>query len=364
MARMLRIEYPGAFYHVMARGNRRETVFHDDTDRKFFLSTLGEVCGMTGWRVHAWVLMGNHYHLCLETPEPNLVAGMKWLQNTVTRRYNVRHRAWGRLFGDRYKAVVVDGSDNAYYGTLVDYIHLNPVRARLVRPKDGRSVLDYPWSSLAGGWALPPGRRPAWLAASAGLAIFGLPDTVAGRRRMVERLDRRAVEESCRSCGVPVPEKEVDARCSHLRRGWYWGGQAFAEKMKALAGAAVTATPRVSRAYRRTPQHLAHGEQEAARLLEEGLAAAGLRASELEVLPGSDPRKLAIATLIRCQTTVPHQWLADKLAMSSAANVSQHLRLYARAGKPGKLPPELKKYLSASRSPNPRQFPSKNHEIF
>ena len=103
MAHMRRIEYPGAFYHVMARGNRRETVFHDDEDRKFFLATLGEVCRMTGWRVHAWVLMGNHYHLCLETPDANLVAGMKWLQNTVTRRYNVRHHAWGRLFGERYK---------------------------------------------------------------------------------------------------------------------------------------------------------------------------------------------------------------------------------------------------------------------
>jgi REP element-mobilizing transposase RayT len=108
MPRNLRIEFPGAFYHVMARGNRRETIFHDDDDRRFFLSTLSEACGMTGWRVHAWVLMGNHYHLFIETPEANLVAGMSWLQNTVTRRYNVRHMAWGRLFGDRYKAVLVE----------------------------------------------------------------------------------------------------------------------------------------------------------------------------------------------------------------------------------------------------------------
>jgi REP element-mobilizing transposase RayT len=95
---------------VMARGNRRETIFHDDDDRRFFLATLSEACAMTGWRVHAWVLMGNHYHLCIETPEANLVAGMSWLQNTVTRRYNVRHRAWGRLFGDRYKAVLVENA--------------------------------------------------------------------------------------------------------------------------------------------------------------------------------------------------------------------------------------------------------------
>ena len=73
------------------------------------METLGEACGMTGWRVHAFVLLSNHYHLMLKTPEPNLVAGMKWLQNTVTRRFNVRHRAWGRVFGDRYKAVLVEG---------------------------------------------------------------------------------------------------------------------------------------------------------------------------------------------------------------------------------------------------------------
>ena len=78
MARSLRIQYPGAYYHVMARGNRREPIFLDDDDRRFFLKALGEACGMTGWRVHAWVLMTNHYHLFIETPEPNLVQGMGW----------------------------------------------------------------------------------------------------------------------------------------------------------------------------------------------------------------------------------------------------------------------------------------------
>ena len=77
MPRSIRIEYPGAFYHVMARGNRRAAIFEDDTDRHFFLKTLGEACARTGWRLHAWVLMGNHYHLLIETPEPNLVAGMQ-----------------------------------------------------------------------------------------------------------------------------------------------------------------------------------------------------------------------------------------------------------------------------------------------
>jgi putative transposase len=115
--------------------------------------------------------------------------------HSATRRYNVRHQAWGRLFGDCYKAVVVDGADTYHYRSPADYIHLNPVRARLVVAKKGQSVLDYPWSSVAGGWALPPGKRPKWLAAGDGLKQFDLPDTVTGRRRMVERLERRAVEE-------------------------------------------------------------------------------------------------------------------------------------------------------------------------
>ena len=108
MARSIRIEYAGALYHVMARGNRRERIYCDDDDRRFFLKTLGEGCGMTGWRVHAWVLMSNHYRLLIQTPEPNLVAGMN--ENTYTRRFNIRHRLWGRLFGDRYKKALACSS--------------------------------------------------------------------------------------------------------------------------------------------------------------------------------------------------------------------------------------------------------------
>ncbi len=211
MARSIRIEFPGAFYHVMARGNRREAIFFGDEDREWFLKTLGEACAKTGWRVHAWVLMDNHYHLMMETPEANLVEGMKWLQNTFTRRFNTKHRSWGRVFGDRYKAIVVEGRAPFYFETLWDYIHLNPVRAGIIRPGHGQSVLDYRWSSVSGGYALPASRRPRWLAAGEALGMFGLPDSVAGRRRLVERLDRRAVDEHMERCGVPPLPAEADA---------------------------------------------------------------------------------------------------------------------------------------------------------
>ena len=97
MARSLRIEYAGAVYHAMARGNQGGLIFQDDPDRRCFLETLGEACEKTGWRIHAYVLMGNHYHLLVETAEANLVAGMKWLQGTYTQRYNSRHKVFGHL---------------------------------------------------------------------------------------------------------------------------------------------------------------------------------------------------------------------------------------------------------------------------
>ncbi len=97
MPRKLRIQYPGAMYHVMSRGDRREKIFLDDIDRQDFIKTLAEACQKTGWQVHAYCLMPNHYHVALETPEPNLVAGMAWLQSTYTIRLNHRHNNRPRL---------------------------------------------------------------------------------------------------------------------------------------------------------------------------------------------------------------------------------------------------------------------------
>lgn len=347
MSRTVRIQFAGAYYHAMARGNRREAIFHDDDDRRFFLNALSQACEMTGWRVHAWVLMDNHYHLFLQTPEPNLVAGMAWLQNAYTRRYNIRHRAWGRVFGDRYKAVVVEGEDRYYYQTLMDYLHLNPVRARLIEPKKGQSVLDYAWSSLTSGYAVTPKRRAKWLETGAGFKAFELEDTAGGRRHMVERLDRRAVEEEAKRCGVPALPEEVDARCSHLRRGWYWGTQAFGERMRKLAAGLMVkkgGAPR-SRAYQWDFHVREHGERQAARWLKEGLAAAGLAAKDLPGLKGSDPRKLLLADVLWRRTVVSQEWLAEKLAMKSAANVSQQLRRLDRRKMARQASPALKAFL-------------------
>src|SRR5579862_9217598 len=110
MARPLRVQYEGAMYHVMSRGNRREAIYDGDGDRLAFLELLARACWKTGWQVHAYCLMGNHFHLVVEAPQANLVAGMKWLLGVYTQRYNHRHGAAGHLFGGRYKAMLIDES--------------------------------------------------------------------------------------------------------------------------------------------------------------------------------------------------------------------------------------------------------------
>src|ERR1700683_2325691 len=126
MARKLRVEYPGAIYHGMNRGDHRENIFLDDEDRACFLSTRAEPCRKTEWGVLAYCCMPHHFHLVVETPQGNLVAGMKWLLGVYTKRFNIRHKLCGHLFSGRYKALIVDGSGTGYLKTACDYVHLNP----------------------------------------------------------------------------------------------------------------------------------------------------------------------------------------------------------------------------------------------
>ena len=145
MPRALRIEYEGALYHVVNRGDWRENIFLGDEDRLLFLETLEEACGKSRWQVNAYCLMSNHFHLVIETPMPTLVAGMKWMLGTYTQRFNARHRMRGHLFAGRYKALLVDEADGFYLRTVCDYTHLNPVRAKLIVEEE--KLETYAWSS-------------------------------------------------------------------------------------------------------------------------------------------------------------------------------------------------------------------------
>src|SRR6266478_6995887 len=158
--------------HVMNRGDRREPIFRDDKDRESFLQTAGEACVKTDWEVHAWCLMNNHFHLVVETPKPNLVEGMKWFLGTYTSRFNRRHKLVGHLFSGRYKALIVEGSGNGYLKSVCDYVHLNPVRAKLLCAKD--RLTDFRWSSY-GEYLKPPGQRRKWLTVERLLGEWGIP---------------------------------------------------------------------------------------------------------------------------------------------------------------------------------------------
>ena len=143
MARPLRIELAGGLFHVMSRGNERRPIVRDDADRQRRLDWLQRTVETYGWRLHAFVLLTNHEHLFLETPEPNLSAGMHLLNGSYTGYFNVRHRRVGHLFQGRFKAHLVE--EEGYFTEISRYIHLNPVRAKLVaRPE------QWKWSSYAG----------------------------------------------------------------------------------------------------------------------------------------------------------------------------------------------------------------------
>ena len=178
MARPLRLEYPGALYHVCSRGHERGGIFRDDADRNGFLKMLARVVEEHGWIVHSYCLMGNHYHLLLETPSANLAAGMRKVNGWYTQKFNRRHRRSGHLFEGRYKSVLVQ--KEAHLLELCRYLVLNPVRAGMVK-----SPGDWPWSNFratSGG-----AEKPEWLETDWTLAQFARGRNAAGRayRRFV-----------------------------------------------------------------------------------------------------------------------------------------------------------------------------------
>ncbi len=311
MARKARVQFPGAVYHLLDRGDRREAIFRDELDRRRFLSTLGETCGRTGWRVHAFVLLTNHYHLLVQTPQPNLVAGMRWLQSTWAIRFNRRHGLCGHLFQGRYKSIVVDPEERNYLVTLSDYIHLNPVRAGLVR-LDGR-LFDYPWSS----YPLYAARtqRPVWFEPLRVLGELDLEDSAQGTRRYAERMRRRAVEELAQPGGSGHEE---------LRRSWCLGSPSFRERVLGLLeGAGETFG---THGERDPDPPGRYDSTEAERIVRLGLAHYGLEQSQMQPLLKNDPRKQIIARLVRRRTAVDNRWIAQRLAMGHASAVSRSLQ--------------------------------------
>lgn len=140
MARPLRLEYAGACYHITSRGNAKQAIFRDDADRETLLHILAAAVKQFGWELHAYCLMGNHYHLLVTTPAPNLSRGMKHVNGVYTQRFNRRHERVGHLFQGRFGAILVERE--TYLLELVRYISLNPVRAGIISAPE-----EWRWSS-------------------------------------------------------------------------------------------------------------------------------------------------------------------------------------------------------------------------
>ena len=310
MARKPRVEYPGAIYHVMNRGDHSETVFRDHHDPELFLGTLAEACAKTDWQVHAWCLMSNHFHLVVETPKANLVEGMKWLLGTYTGRFNRRHKLFGHLFSGRYKALFVDGSGTGYLKSACDYVHLNPVRARLLK-RDQR-LSEFQWSSFAQ-YLKSPSARPSWLRTDRLLGEHGIQkDSLAGRAEFEKRLELRRVSEE---------PQELEKLVS----GWCLGSEEFRKELLAQMSE------------RKGPEHFGaeikeSAQQKAQRLIREELSRLRWGESQLKQRRKGDPAKIQIALRLRRETTMTLGWIAEQLHMGTKTHLA-HL-LYWQARRP------------------------------
>jgi putative transposase len=316
MARPLRYEAAGAVYHLMARGDGGKPVFEDDKDRYGWLDLMERTCGSFGWRVHAWVLMGNHFHLLVETPEPNLVAGMKWMLGVYSQGWNRRRQRKGHVFQGRYKAVVVNGEERegCYFKIVADYIHLNPVRSGWVGGETGKRLRSWRWSSFA---AYAGGKSPEWLETGRVLRAFQLSEDHRGGRAYAGYLEARAKD---------AKGSVTDAALKELRRGWCLGERSFAEKvLESLAGGV---RPKRRKGSVAGAAARAHDEAEAERIAVVALRAldAPTEASQLLGKGKWVDEAAVVAALIRKRTGVRNRWVAERLGMGHEGNVTRAIR--------------------------------------
>ncbi len=303
MARKIRVEYDGAYYHVLNRGNFRSWIFEDTGTRKSFRKCLREVCEAKGWRLHAWVLMGNHYHLCLETPEPNLVAGMKWLQGTFSNRFNRYRKTNGHVFQGRYKAILLDGDS---VGTVCHYIHLNPVRAGLA---GAGALQEYADSSFAHLWY--PRKRWSFEEFDEALdSAGGLKDKPKGRKLYRDYLGWLCEEEGER--------KKLGFES--MSRGWAKGTKEFKK--------AVTEDLKDEKLRKIAESEAAEMREPLwQRSLESVLEELGKERSALSQERKCADWKVEAALRLRQRHLVPYSWIAENLQMGAISTVQSQVSL-------------------------------------
>ena len=309
MPRKLRLEFPGACYHVINRGNYRADIFKTEGAKRAFEGCLFEACDKSGWLLHAYVLMSNHYHVALETPQGNLVAGMQWLQATFANRFNKLRGERGHLFQGRYKSLLIE--EGAALGQVCHYIHLNPVRAGLIGAGE---LEDYRFGSY---WYLSrPKRRPGFLHLQAALQAAGeLADSARGRRKYGEFLAWQATD-------GPAGRSKAYV---NLSRGWAMGGADFKAalvKDHALAGHARAWESSGAREIR---------ELQWTAALSKALRAVGRTEANAISDAKSATWKLAVAAWLKARTQAGNGWLSRRLHLGAPAAFSRNLTHYRRS---------------------------------
>lgn len=317
MARKLRLEFPGACYHVINRGNYRTDVFKTERAKAAFERCLFEACAKSGWLLHAFVIMRNHYHLALETPDGNLVAGMQWLQATFACRFNRLRGERGHLFQGRYKALLVEEGEPL--GLVGHYIHLNPVRAGILPVV---RLEQYRYSSY---WFLRnPKSRPAWLRSDLVLAEAGsLTDTPAGWTGYRDYLTWQSEDGPLAKAGA----------YGSLSKGWALGSTEFKTtliKDHALAASARAWESKGAAEIR---------EQEWEAQCQHALRVLGRANEELMTSGKSAPWKASIAVWLKETTQASNPWLARRLSLGRPKYASH---LVAAIRRQGSEPAELK----------------------
>lgn len=297
MARRLRIQFPGAIYHVLNRGNYRRDLFATPGAAKSFEHTLGETCERHGWLVHAFATMGNHFHLCVTTPLPNLTEGMHWLQTTFALRFNRCRSESGHLFQGRYQSPMIE--DGAALVRVVDYIHLNPVRADLIPASD---PVAFQWGSLA---RFVRGPRPPWLSPQPWLTELHLDDSPAGWARYVEQLSFLATQ--------PSDQQQQDF--ADIARGRPISTEAWKQTL--------------AREYRHRalepdlPREESRPLKEArwAAALDEVLHRRGIARDAIVPTRRAPRWKIEIASLLRQTSGAPYQWIAKELGLGHPGSI-------------------------------------------
>ncbi len=262
MARPLRLEFPGALYHVTSRGNERRPIFRSDRDRRAFLDFLGQAAKRFGWSITAYVLMTNHFHLVVQTPDPNLSRGMHWFNSSYAGWFNRSKKRCGHLYQGRFKAPLIERE--AYFAEVLRYVVLNPVRAKMVeRPE------DYKWSSYRATAGLEA--APDWLDVKSALAFFH-PD------RSTAQADYR--EFVLAKIGVD------DCLWDKLTNGIFLGTEEWARKVRKIVETEPRSTdhPRTQRAVGRPEMH---------EIVDAVGKAAGTTAASVRETRGSILRRLA-----------------------------------------------------------------------